>query len=85
MVLINERNRQRIESLAHSETCMSMNVLSLMRLIERKGEPIETNDEKIKGLKALEYQDGIYIAIKDITPKKYSNPFLIQVYKLVKI
>lgn len=37
---------------------------ALYHLIQKKGAPIQTEDEFLKGLKALEFGNGEYIAIK---------------------
>jgi len=42
---------------------------AIFRLIEKRGELIKTNDPSISELKALEFGDGEYIAIKRTGPK----------------
>ncbi len=37
---------------------------AIFRLIEKRGEPIKTTDPKLSDLKALEFGDGEYIAMK---------------------
>jgi len=37
---------------------------AIYRLIQKRGEPIRTTDPNLKGVKALEFGDGEYIAMK---------------------
>ena len=59
---------------------------ALYFLIQKKGEIIETKDENLKGLKCLEYQKGIYIAIKHKPVKKNSFfPCMIKTIQLTQL
>ena len=49
-----------------------MRLSALYRMIQEKGEPIESDDEKYNGIMALEFSKGEYIAIKVIGEKKGS-------------
>jgi len=37
---------------------------AIYKLIQKRGEPIRTTDPNLKGVKALEFGDGEYIAMK---------------------
>jgi hypothetical protein len=43
---------------------------AIYKLIQKRGEPIKTNDPKIEGVMALEFGDGEYIAMKKTSYKK---------------
>jgi hypothetical protein len=47
-----------------NDTRMTGNkLIALYKLIQKKGEPIKTNDENLKGVKALEYKKDNFIAM----------------------
>lgn len=59
---------------------------ALYFLIQKKGEIIETKDENLKGLKCLEYQKGVYIAIKHNPIKENSFfPCMIKTIQLTQL
>jgi len=45
-------------------------LIALYRLIQKKGEPIKTNDINLKGVKALEFSKGEYVAMIHTPIKK---------------
>lgn len=55
---------------------------ALFKLIELKGEPIETNDQKLFGLKALQIKEGEFVAIKRTAVNKSFYPCMLQTYLL---
>jgi hypothetical protein len=47
-------------------------LIALYRLIQKKGEPIQTEDEELKGVNVLEYDSGKYIGFIHTPIKKGS-------------
>lgn len=58
-------NKKQDEVLIHNPI-QSMRLMALYSLIQKKGDPIETEEAKYNGIMALEFSKGEYIAIKKI-------------------
>lgn len=58
---------------------------ALFKLIETKGEPIETNEKKLQGLKALPINEGEFIAIKRIPVNGSFYPCVLHTYLLTTL
>lgn len=69
---INKSNIQQIRQFAAGRpaTIQGNKLIALYKLIQAKGETITTSqDHKLNGLKALEFSEGEYIAIKKTSYK----------------
>ena len=65
--IIKEQNYYCIKDFAMSKDCPEMQgtkLNALFRLIEKKGEPIQTDDKKLQGVMALQIAPSEWIAIK---------------------
>jgi hypothetical protein len=60
---IKESNRWKIHDFLLGRSRPDLNIQALYRLIQKKGEPIKTSDERLNGVNALKYSDTEYIAI----------------------
>lgn len=58
---------------------------ALFKLIELKGEPIQTNYEKLKGVKALQISENEYIAIKRTAINGSFYPCKLETYILTNL
>lgn len=58
---------------------------ALFKLIELKGEPIQTNDEKLQGVKALQISEREYIAMQRTPIKDSFYPCVLRTYLLTKL
>ena len=63
-----------------------MSVQALFRLIQKKGEPIKSEEPKYNGVKAYEFANGEFIAIKRTAgPKDKFYPCAIQIILLTTL
>jgi hypothetical protein len=59
---------------------------AIYKLIQKKGEPIKTSDPILNGVKALEFADGEYLAMKKTSIRKGSfYPCAIKTILLTKL
>ncbi len=58
--------------LANNKRITGSKLIALYKLIQKKGEPLKTNDQVLKGVKALEYKKGSFIAMIHTPLKKDS-------------
>jgi len=58
---------------------------AVFKLIESKGEPIETDCNKLKGVKALQIAEGEYIAMKRTGINGSFYPCCLQTYLLTEL
>lgn len=58
---------------------------ALFKLIDKKGEPIDTNCDDLKGLKALQIAEGEFIAIKRTAINGSFYPCKLQTYLLTTL
>lgn len=88
-VTINNRNKWAIHDFAvlnQQERITGIKLESLYKLIQSKGEPIETKDPNLSGLKCLEYDAGQYVAIKHTPTKRNSFfPCMLKTYHLTEL
>jgi len=62
-VRINERNKWAIHDFCQGNThrITGTRLKALHRLVQKKGEPMQTKDEQLSGVKVLEYTSGSYV------------------------
>lgn len=85
---IKPQNYYRIKDFAegrHRSDMQGTSVEALYRLIQKKGEPIESEDVKIKGVKALQISENEYVAIKRAGPLHSFFPCSLRTITLTKL
>lgn len=58
---------------------------ALFKLIEKRGEPIETKENNLNGLKALQIKEGEYIAMKRTAINGSFYPCMLKTYLLTDL
>lgn len=58
---------------------------ALFKLIQKKGEPIQTEDKSLQGVKALKISDSEFIAIKKTPINGNFYPCMIKTYLLTSL
>lgn len=85
---IKPQNYYRIKDFAEGRQRSDMQgtrLNALFRLIQKKGEPIESEDVKIKGVKALQISENEYVAIKRAGPLHSFFPCSLRTITLTKL
>lgn len=84
---IKQSNREQIKRFAinGATELQGTKLKALFKLIEKKGEPIETEEPKLKGVKALQIAEGEWIAIKRIGIAGTFYPCCLQTYLLTEL
>ena len=88
MTNILKQNYQIIKSFSFGGQPMEMKgnkLKALFKLIENKGELIETDDNKLSGLKALAIADCEYIAINRTAIQDSFYPCILKTYLLTSL
>lgn len=80
-------NIEKIRAFAASAQSIAMTGLSaqaLYKLIQKKGDPITSDDKHVHGLMALPIAEGEWIAIKRIAVNKNFYPCVLHTYLLTQ-
>lgn len=86
--IIKEQNYWCIKDFAMSRNRPEMQgtkLKALFRLIEKRGEPIDTKDSKLNGLKALQIGEGEWVAMKRTAIQDSFFPCMLKTYLLTSL
>lgn len=86
--IIKEQNYWCIKDFAMSRNRPEMQgnkLKALFRLIEKKGEPIDTKDKTLAGLKALQIAEGEWVAMKRTAIQESFFPCMLKTYLLTSL
>ena len=84
---IKPRNMWAIKDFAHSRTgdIEGSRLIALYKLIQKRGEPIKSNDPRFDGVKALCFSEGEHIAMKRTGPTDKFYPCAIKTILLTEL